>query len=131
VGVHVNLAPVVDVNNNPRNPVINTRSFGEDPTLVVGLASAYIEGLKAEGMLAIIKHFPGHGDTDVDSHLGLPLLAHARDRLDEIELPHDVADLAQVSAVRALAGERPVAGRLPIALGEQLPVGHGLVREAP
>lgn len=87
VGVHVNLAPVVDVNNNPGNPVINTRSFGEDPSRVGAIAVAYIAGLQAGGMLATVKHFPGHGDTDVDSHFGLPLIAHPRERLNRIELP--------------------------------------------
>ena len=78
IGVQVNFAPVVDVNNNPRNPVINTRSFGEDPTAVGTLASAYVRGLQAGGMMATLKHFPGHGDTDVDSHLGLPIIAKPR-----------------------------------------------------
>lgn len=87
LGVHVNFAPVVDVNNNPRNPVINTRSFGEDPALVGRLASAYIRGLQAAGVAATLKHFPGHGDTDVDSHLGLPVIKQPRERLDRIELP--------------------------------------------
>ena len=86
MGVHVNFAPVVDVNNNPRNPVINIRSFGEDPERVGALAAAYIEGLRAGGMLATVKHFPGHGDTDVDSHIGLPIIHHPRERLDRIEL---------------------------------------------
>jgi len=86
IGVHVNFAPVVDVNNNPRNPVINTRSFGEDPARVSELATAYVEGLKAGGMLATVKHFPGHGDTDVDSHLELPIIRHPRARLNRIEL---------------------------------------------
>jgi beta-N-acetylhexosaminidase len=87
LGVHVNFAPVVDVNNNPRNPVINTRSFGEDPALVGRLASAYIRGLQSTGVMATLKHFPGHGDTDVDSHLGLPVIKHPRERLEAIELP--------------------------------------------
>jgi beta-glucosidase-like glycosyl hydrolase len=87
LGVHVNFAPVVDVNNNPRNPVINTRSFGEDPALVGRLASAYVRGLQSAGVMATLKHFPGHGDTDVDSHLGLPVIKHPRERLDAIELP--------------------------------------------
>ena len=86
IGVHVNLAPVVDVNNNPMNPVINTRSFGEDPAQVSAIANAYVSGLRDGGMLATLKHFPGHGDTDVDSHLGLPLITHPRERLDRIEL---------------------------------------------
>jgi beta-N-acetylhexosaminidase len=87
MGVHVNFAPVADVNNNARNPVINTRSFGEDPARVGALVAAYVRGLQQGGMLATIKHFPGHGDTDTDSHLGLPLIAQPRDRLDALELP--------------------------------------------
>jgi beta-N-acetylhexosaminidase len=87
LGVHVNFAPVVDVNNNPRNPVINTRSFGEDPARVGALGSAYVRGLQSAGVLATLKHFPGHGDTDVDSHLGLPVIKHPRDRIDRVELP--------------------------------------------
>jgi beta-N-acetylhexosaminidase len=86
LGVHVNFAPVVDVNNNPRNPVINTRSYGEDPAMVGRLASAYIRGMQAAGVSATLKHFPGHGDTDVDSHLGLPIIKHPRARLDQMEL---------------------------------------------
>ena len=82
LGVHVNFAPVVDVNNNPRNPVINTRSFGEDPARVAALASAYVRGLQTAGVIATLKHFPGHGDTDVDSHLGLPMITHPRERLE-------------------------------------------------
>jgi beta-glucosidase-like glycosyl hydrolase len=87
LGVHVNFAPVVDVNNNPRNPVINTRSFGENPEMVGRIASAYIRGLQSAGVMATLKHFPGHGDTDVDSHLGLPVIKHPRERLEKIELP--------------------------------------------
>jgi beta-glucosidase-like glycosyl hydrolase len=87
MGVHLNFAPVADVNNNPRNPVINTRSFGEDPTRVGALVAAYVRGLQQGGMLATLKHFPGHGDTDVDSHLGLPIISHPRERLNTTELP--------------------------------------------
>jgi beta-N-acetylhexosaminidase len=86
LGVHVNFAPIADVNNNPRNPVINTRAFGEKPDAVGRLASAYVRGMHAGGMLATLKHFPGHGDTDVDSHLGLPIINHPRERLEEVEL---------------------------------------------
>lgn len=93
-GVHVNFAPVVDVNNNPRNPVINTRSFGEDPALVARLAAAYVEGLAAGGMIAAVKHFPGHGDTEVDSHLALPVVRHSRERLEAVELPPFRAGIA-------------------------------------
>ena len=86
LGVHVDFAPVADVNNNPRNPVINIRSFGEDPARVGALAAAWTRGLQQGGMLATMKHFPGHGDTAVDSHLGLPVIQHPRERLDAIEL---------------------------------------------
>ena len=94
LGVHVNFAPVADVNNNPRNPVINTRSFGEDPELVGRLASAYVKGLQSAGVLATLKHFPGHGDTDVDSHIGLPVIKQPRERLDKLELVPFRAGLA-------------------------------------
>jgi beta-N-acetylhexosaminidase len=94
LGVHVNFAPVVDVNNNARNPVINTRSYGENPALVSRMASAYIRGLQSAGVMATLKHFPGHGDTDVDSHLGLPVIKHPRERLERIELPPFRAGIA-------------------------------------
>lgn len=94
VGIHLNFAPVADVNNNARNPVINTRAFGEVPASVGALNAAYIRGLKAGGMLSTLKHFPGHGDTDVDSHIGLPVITHARDRLDAVELPSFKAGIA-------------------------------------
>ena len=94
IGVHLDFSPIADVNNNPRNPVINTRSFGEVPDAVGKLASAYIRGLHAGGMMATLKHFPGHGDTDVDSHLGLPIINNPRDRLDAVELPPFRAGIA-------------------------------------
>ncbi|HEX7052061.1 MAG TPA: glycoside hydrolase family 3 N-terminal domain-containing protein [Longimicrobiales bacterium] len=87
VGIHMTFAPVVDVNNNPANPIINVRSFGEDPERVGELASAFIRGAQEHGLLATAKHFPGHGDTGVDSHLELPVLSVGRQRLDSIELP--------------------------------------------
>ncbi len=100
LGVSVDFYPVVDVNNNPRNPVINIRSFGEDPALVSEMASAYIQGIHSAGVLATAKHFPGHGDTAVDSHLGLPVIAHPRERLDAVELaPFRAAAAAGVDAV--------------------------------
>lgn len=86
LGVQVNFAPVADVNVNPRNPVINTRSFGEDPSEVARKVLAYSRGLEEGGVLAVCKHFPGHGDTEVDSHLALPLLPFSRQRLDSVEL---------------------------------------------
>jgi beta-glucosidase-like glycosyl hydrolase/CubicO group peptidase (beta-lactamase class C family) len=86
LGVHQNYAPVADVNNNPQNPVINVRSYGEKPELVSEMMLAYIRGLQQEGMMATVKHFPGHGDTNTDSHADLPVLNFDRTRLDEIEL---------------------------------------------
>lgn len=86
VGVHINFAPVVDVNNNPANPVINFRSFGENKEWVTRKSIAYMKGMQDHGVLANAKHFPGHGDTDTDSHLALPLIKHDVKRLKNIEL---------------------------------------------
>src|SRR6266568_3970553 len=86
VGIHINFAPDADVNNNPANPIINTRSFGEDPRAVSRLVREYVRGLHEYGMLATIKHFPGHGDTQTDSHIGLPVIAAGYPRLDSLEL---------------------------------------------
>ncbi len=86
LGVHQNFAPLGDVNNNPDNPVINVRAFGEDPEIVGKMAEAYSRGLHDGGMISTGKHFPGHGDTDMDSHVTLPTINHTRDRLEEIEL---------------------------------------------
>ncbi len=86
LGVNVNLAPVADVNNNPLNPVINYRSFGEDPAKVSAKAVMYMKGLQDNGVMACAKHFPGHGDTDVDSHTGLPVIRGDRRRFDSVEL---------------------------------------------
>ena len=86
MGVHINYAPVVDVNNNPNNPVINFRSFGEDKFNVTKKALAYMRGLQSQNIIATAKHFPGHGDTGVDSHYDLPLIAHDKTRLNNIEL---------------------------------------------
>ncbi|UCG27500.1 MAG: serine hydrolase [Bacteroidales bacterium] len=86
LGVHVNLAPVVDINNNPENPVINFRSFGEDKFNVAGKAEMYMKGLQDNGILAVAKHFPGHGDTNEDSHFILPVLDHSVERIDSLEL---------------------------------------------
>lgn len=86
VGVHINFAPVVDVNNNPDNPVIHNRSFGEDIYNVATKSFAYTKGLQDNGVFACAKHFPGHGDTDIDSHYDLPLIPHSKARLDSLEL---------------------------------------------
>ena len=87
IGVNMNLAPALDVNNNPSNPVINTRSFGSDVKTVSLMGTAYIKGLQKSGCIAVGKHFPGHGDTDKDSHLTLPVIHHDINRLHEIEFP--------------------------------------------
>lgn len=86
VGMHMNLAPDVDVNNNAKNPVINYRSFGENKYNVAEKASAYLKGMQDGGLLVSIKHYPGHGDTDVDSHYDLPQLKFTKERLDSLEM---------------------------------------------
>ena len=100
VGVTVDFYPIFDVNNNPRNPIINIRSFGEDVGLVSEMGIAYMRGIQAGGALATAKHFPGHGDTDVDTHLGLAKIDSPRERLDEVELaPFRAAVDAGIDAV--------------------------------
>jgi beta-N-acetylhexosaminidase len=85
-GIHLAFAPVADVNNNPNNPIINTRSFGENPHQVGRLVAATVKGIQDHGMLATVKHFPGHGDTETDSHIGLPVIPATYQRLDSLEL---------------------------------------------
>lgn len=100
VGIQIDFAPVVDVNNNPANPVINTRSFGENPERVARLSALFVRGLSAGGAIATAKHFPGHGDTDVDSHVGLPVVTATMQRLDTLELvPFRAAIAAGVGLV--------------------------------
>lgn len=98
-GIHVNFAPVVDVNNNPSNPVINVRSFGEDPERVARLSALFVQGTMAGGELATAKHFPGHGDTDVDSHVGLPVVNANLARLTSLELVPFKAAIAAGAAM--------------------------------
>ncbi len=86
IGIHINFAPVVDVNNNAANPVIHNRSFGEDIFNVSAKSFAYMKGMQDGGLIACAKHFPGHGDTDVDSHYDLPVINHSRARIDSLEL---------------------------------------------
>ena len=100
VGIRMNMAPVLDVNSNPLNPVIGVRSFGEAPALVARLGVAAARALQAAGVVAAAKHFPGHGDTSQDSHAALPVVAHDRGRLESVELvPFHVAIRAGVGAV--------------------------------
>ena len=113
MGVHVPFAPVLDVNNNPDNPIINIRSFGEDPQVVADMGVALVRGLQDFGAVATGKHFPGHGDTGTDSHLELPIIQVGRERLDAVELvPFRAAIEAGVKgimtahiAVPAISGE--------------------------
>jgi beta-N-acetylhexosaminidase len=114
-GIRMDLAPVLDVDTNPKNPVIGDRSFGDDPGVVGRLGAAMIRGLQEGGVAACAKHFPGHGDTEVDSHLDLPAVDHARPRLEEVELPPFRAAIAAEVAsimtahvvVRELDDRRP------------------------
>ena len=85
VGVHVNFAPVVDINNNPKNPVINDRSFGENPELVTKKALLWMKGFQSTGLIACAKHFPGHGNTELDSHFSLPVIHKSIEDLKQLE----------------------------------------------
>ena len=108
LGFHIDFAPVLDVNNNPANPVISTRSFGEDPALVAQLGAAFIRGVQEHGMIATGKHFPGHGDTGTNSHLALPVVRVSRARLDSVELvPFKAAVKANVGAIMTFHGSMP------------------------
>jgi beta-N-acetylhexosaminidase len=108
LGIHIAYAPVLDVNNNPNNPVINTRSYGEDPELAARMGVAFIHGLQDHGMIATGKHFPGHGDTGVNSHLALPVVTVSRSRLDTVELvPFRAAVNAGVGAIMSFHGAMP------------------------
>jgi beta-glucosidase-like glycosyl hydrolase len=86
MGIQVNFAPVVDVNSNPNNPVIGVRSFSDDPKRVAELGIQYMRGLQSEGVMAVAKHFPGHGDTETDSHFDLPIINHTREYMDTVDL---------------------------------------------
>jgi beta-glucosidase-like glycosyl hydrolase/uncharacterized lipoprotein YddW (UPF0748 family) len=100
VGIHMIYGPVVDVNNDPDNPIINTRSYGEDPQAVARLAVAHLRGMQEHGVIATAKHFPGHGDTSTDSHIALPVIPHDRARADSVELvPFRAAIDAGVGAI--------------------------------
>ena len=108
LGIHIAYAPVLDVNNNPANPVINTRSYSEDPALAARMGVAFIHGLQDHGMIATGKHFPGHGDTGVNSHLALPIVTVSRSRLDTVELvPFRAAVNNGVGAIMSFHGAMP------------------------
>jgi beta-glucosidase len=108
IGLNWILAPIVDVNNNPANPVINVRAFGKEAQTVIALTEAFIEGAEAQSVLTCAKHFPGHGDTDLDSHWELPLMDHPVSRLESVEFPPFQAAIeAGVSAVMTAHLEVP------------------------
>lgn len=128
VGINVTFAPVVDVNNNPANPVIRTRSFGDTVERVIDGALATIRGLDAAGVIATVKHFPGHGDTNVDSHLGLPVIDHPIERLHAIELaPYRATIAAGVPAVMTTHIVFPALDAHPSTLSH--PILSGLLRD--
>jgi beta-N-acetylhexosaminidase len=108
LGVHIAYAPILDVNNNPANPVISTRSYAENPQLAARLGRSFIRGLQEHGMVATGKHFPGHGDTDVNSHLALPVVSASRARIDSVELvPFRAAVDAGLGAIMSFHGAMP------------------------
>lgn len=129
LGVHITFSPVLDVNNNPANPIINTRSFGEDPERVAALGAAFIRGAHEAGLLTTAKHFPGHGDTGTDSHVALPVIPGDRARLDTLELVPfrraiaegvDAVMTAHVAAPGILGAGAPPATLSPYFMTEML-----------
>ena len=130
LGFTMNLAPVLDVNNNPANPVIGTRSYSDDPEVVARLGAAYIRGLQGGGMVAVGKHFPGHGNTGVDSHLQLPILTQSVDELEKTELiPFRRAIEADVAAIMSAHIVFPAVDPSGVPGTLSRPVMTGLLRE--
>jgi beta-N-acetylhexosaminidase len=126
LGVNLNFAPVLDVNNNPRNPVIGVRSFGESPERVALFGEATVRGLQGAGVVATAKHFPGHGDTEVDSHLDLPTVPHSRERIFQVELrPFIQAIAAGVDSIMTSHVVFPAfePDRLPVTLSHNVLTG--------
>ncbi len=129
LGVHVDFAPDLDVNNNAANPVINTRSYGEDPRLVAALGRSFIRGAQEHGMIATGKHFPGHGDTETNSHSALPIVRASRARLDTVELvPFRAAIGAGVDAIMTFHGSMPALDSSGVPATLSPPVLTGLLR---
>ena len=123
VGVHIPFAPVLDVNNNSDNPIINIRSFGEDPSQVAQMGISFVRGIQDNGSIATGKHFPGHGDTEIDSHIALPVFEHDRQRLEDIELvPFQAAIDAGMRAIMTahIAVPDLSGNRLPATLTEEV-----------
>jgi len=129
LGININHAPVADTNNNPKNPVIGPRSYSSDAKVVAKMVSAYIKGLQSSGVMANVKHFPGHGDTDMDSHLALPTIEHDMNRLEAVELvPFRAAFAAGVdSLMSAHILFKTIDSEFPATLSEKIIT--GLLRE--
>ncbi len=131
LGFNMNLAPVCDINSNPKNPIIGTRSFGDSPGKVAALAAAVMKGYMSAGVIPVLKHFPGHGDTDLDSHLELPLLPHERSILEKREL-HPFRHCIQEGAPAVMTAHIRVPAlddsKLPASLSKQIV--QGLLRSS-
>ncbi len=130
IGVHQNYAPVLDVNNNPKNPIINVRSFGEDPNLVSEMGLEMIRGIQDGGVISTAKHFPGHGDTDIDTHNDLPVIRHDLNRLNSVELvPFKNAIDAGVKSVMLAHISFPAVDKTPnLPSTMSAPVVNGLLK---
>ncbi len=130
MGIHLNFAPVMDVNTNPSNPIVGARAFGDSPGLVAALGLAYIRGLQEAGVAATAKHFPGHGDTTVDSHLGLPRVDHDRARLEAVELaPFAAAARAGVAGIMTAHIVYPALDPSGVPATLSAPILSGILRE--
>src|SRR6185312_14088520 len=130
LGVHIAFAPVLDVNNNPANPVIGMRSFGEDPHLVADMGAALIHGIQEHGMIATGKHFPGHGDTDENSHLAITTVHASRAELDSVELvPFRRAIAAGVQGIMTFRGIIPALDTTPVPATLNPAIMTGLLRQ--
>ena len=128
VNIHINYAPVVDINVNPKNPVIHARSFGEDRDKVTQYARAYMKGMQDGGIIACSKHFPGHGDTEVDSHKALPVLPFSRERLDSLEL-YPFRDQIQEGVEMVMMGHLHIPVLDSAVSSISYPIVTGLLRE--
>ena len=126
--IHINYAPVVDINVNPKNPVIHARSFGEDRDKVTAYGRAYMKGMQDGGIIACSKHFPGHGDTEVDSHKGLPVLPFSRERLDSLEL-YPFRDQIQHGVEMVMMGHLHIPALDSAVSSISYPIVTGLLRE--
>ena len=130
VGIHVPFAPILDVNNNPDNPIINVRSFGEDPQLVALMGAEFVRGIQENGAIATGKHFPGHGDTGVDTHLALPMIDVSATRLDSVELvPFRAAVEAGIGGIMTAHVSVPALSGEPVPATLSPAVMTGLLRE--